>query len=318
MPQMGGELATMKAVRAKVKARISARLRIKKQRQEIWIYNDGQYEQEQICAEKWMRLIYESPVGGAGLLFLVKRKVLSRLYGMYCRTKFSARKIPKFIQKYQVDMTGSSGPYKNFQDFFSRERTDVRFPEEARVMGSPCEGMVSAYTDIDPMMMIAAKGSHFSLGELFGDDELAEEYRGGTMVRIRLTPANYHRMHFFDDGVVTASKLLNGDLFSVSPLAIKRVVRLYCRNKRALIQFASKNFGDAVLVEVGATFVGSIEHCFEDGEEVRRGQQASTFLPGGSLLLMFFKSNTFEPSEDLLKQTAEGYETKMKLGAPLS
>ena len=287
-------------------------------REDIWIYNGGQYERERICAEKWMRLIYEDPVGGAPLLFLAKRKVVSRIYGLYCRTPFSARQIPQFIKDNNVDMTGCKGRYKNFAEFFSREKSGVCFPEQPGVLGSPCEGMVSAYTDIDPQKLIAAKGSYFSLSELFHNDKLAKAYKGGSMVSIRLTPANYHRAHFFDDGVVTASKFIDGDLLSVSPLAVRRIARLYCLNKRALSVFASKNFGDVALVEVGATFVGSIVHCFEKGKPVRRGQQASYFLPGGSLLLMFFKKGEFTPGTSLLKQTAAGYETKIHIGQPLN
>ena len=288
-----------------------------KAKQEIWIYNDGCYEQEKVVAERLMRLIYDHPVGGVTLPFLVKRKALSRLYGMYCRTKHSARKIPKFIRENQVDMTGCNGSYKNFAQFFAREKDGVCFPEEPGVLGSPCEGLACAYTDIDPGNLIAAKGSHFSLGELFGDDELAESYRGGTMLRIRLTPTNYHRVHFFDDGVVRSTKFLKGDLYSVSPLALKRIVRLYCRNKRALIILESQNFGDVALVEVGATFVGSIVHCFENGEHVRRAQLASYFMPGGSLLLAFFKQGAFMPSDNLLAQTAAGYECRVSVGEPL-
>ena len=296
------------------------RLRLRKRRErvhsKIWIYNDGEYEQEQICAEKWMRLIYENPAGPP-LLFFAKRKMVSKLYGIYCRSRISARGIPKFIEKYQVDMQGCEGPYKNFADFFSREKIDVRFPIEDEVLGSPCEGMVSVHNGIRPENLIAAKGSEFSLSELFADENLAQDYAGGTMIQIRLTPANYHRMHFFDDGVVTHSQMLNGDLYSVSPLAINRVMRLYCRNKRAVIKFASQNFGDVVMVEVGATFVGSIVHCFENGDEVKRGQQASYFLPGGSLVLMFFKEGTVTPDDLLLDQTAAGFETKMRIGSSL-
>jgi phosphatidylserine decarboxylase len=284
---------------------------------EIWIYNEGIYEQEQICAERWMRLIYENPASGPPLMFLAKRKMLSRLYGMYCRTPMSARGISKFIEKYQVDMTGCQGPYRNFADFFAREKQGVQFPKENKVLGSPCEGLVSVHTDIQPENLIAAKGSDFSLSELFNDEALAREYKGGTMVQIRLTPANYHRMHFFDDGLITHSEMLNGDLYSVSPLAINRVMKLYCRNKRAIIKFASQNFGDVVLVEVGATFVGSIVHCFKNGEAVSRGQQASYFLPGGSLVLAFFKGGTLNPDELLVKQTTAGYETKMRIGSRL-
>jgi phosphatidylserine decarboxylase len=58
-------------------------------------------------------------------------------------------------------------------------------------------------------------------------------------------------------------------------------------------------------------------HCFKDGEEVRRGQQASYFKPGGSLLLMFFKEGAFKPHETILNQTAAGYETKLGIGEVL-
>jgi phosphatidylserine decarboxylase len=286
-------------------------------RDDVWVYNDGLYEREIICGEKWLRLIYENPASRATLLYLVKRKAASRLYGMYCRTSFSARKIPQFIKRYQVDMTGCDGPYKNYEDFFSREKEGIIFPSEPNILGSPCEAVISAYTDIDASNVVAAKDTYFSLSELFGDETLAKEYEGGTMLRVRLRPTDYHRVHFFDYGVITASKYLNGHLYSVNPIAIKRIARLYCRNKRALVLFSSQNFGDVAMVEIGATFVGSIVHCFEDGDAVKRGQQASFFLPGGSMLLLYFKKGTFTPNELLLKQTADGYETKVNIGEAL-
>jgi len=264
-----------------------------------------------------MRLIYENPVGRASLLWWVKRRTVSRLYGLYCRTPLSARKIPQFIEEHNIDMTGCDEKYRNFAQFFSREKADVSFPKDPAVLGSPCEGNVTISTDIAPEKLIAAKGADFSLAELFGDENLAEEYRGGTMVRIRLTPSNYHRMHFFDDGVVTGAKFLKGDLYSVNPLAVDRVRRLYCRNKRALISFKSQHFGDVAIMEVGATFVGSIVHCFDVGQSVNRGQTASFFLPGGSLVLAFFKAGAFQPDEELLAQTNAGYETRSPIGHPL-
>jgi phosphatidylserine decarboxylase len=289
----------------------------KKNKQQIWIYNDGQLEQERICPERLMRLIYENPVGGASLLWLVKRKAVSRLYGLYCKTRLSARGITKFIEKYNVDMTGCNGTYKNFAQFFAREKSGVAFPQEDSVLGSPCEGLVSVFSDIKPAQIITAKGTKFSLEELFGDASLAQEYSGGTMVSIRLTPANYHRMHFFDAGIVTATRTIKGDLYSVSPLALNRVLKLYCRNKRALIKFSTENFGEVVLVEVGATFVGSIVHCFEEGQHVQRGDVASYFKPGGSLVLMFLKKGEFAPDENLLARTNDGIETKIPIGTVL-
>ena len=296
------------------------RLSLRKQsrrKQQIWIYNEDKLEEEQICPERWMRLIYENPVGGASLLWLVKRKAVSRLYGLYCRTPMSAKVIPRFIEKYGVDMTGCNGQYKNFSQFFSREKENVHFPTEENVLGSPCEGFVSVFADLKADAVVAAKGASFSLTELFRDEHLAKEYEGGTMVSIRLTPAHYHRMHFFDAGTVTGTKMIKGDLYSVSPLALNKVVRLYCRNKRALINFNSHNFDNVTLVEVGATFVGSIVHCFNTGSVIDKGQVASYFKPGGSLILMFVKKGHFVPDPSLVTRTAEGHETKIGIGQPL-
>ena len=289
----------------------------KKTKQQIYIYNDGTLEEERIYPERWMRLIYENPVGGASLLWLVKRKAVSRLYGLYCRTPLSAKVIPRFISQHNIDMSGCKGTYKNFSQFFSRERKNVIFPTEKHVLGAPCEGFVSVFANIQHNQVVAAKGAEFSLAELFADEQLAKEYEGGTMVSIRLTPAHYHRMHFFDDGVVSNTRMIKGDLYSVSPLALKRVLRLYCRNKRAVITYESANFSDVALVEVGATFVGSIVHCFNNGDAMKRSQVASYFKPGGSLILMFLKKGCFLPDEKLVAHTANGYETKVLIGEPL-
>ena len=289
----------------------------RKAKQNIMIYNNGRIEEERICPEKLMRLIYENPIGGASLLWLVKRKAVSRLYGLYCQTRFSARGIPRFIKKYDVDMSGCEGTYKNFSQFFSREKKGIQFPKTDNELGVPCEGLVSVFENIKQDELIAVKGAHFSMHDLFFDKVLANMYDGGHMVSIRLTPANYHRMHFFDNGVVNETRMIKGDLFSVSPIALKKVAKLYCRNKRALIKLKTDNFGEVVLVEVGATFVGSIVHCYEDGQKIKRGEVASYFKPGGSLVLMFLKKGVFMPNEDLVKRTAEGIETKMAIGTVL-
>lgn len=283
----------------------------------IWYYDNKQLVEEKIVAGNIMRLIYENPTGRATLPFLVKRKIFSHLYGAYCRTGHSAKKISTFIKDYNIDMTGCTGSYKNFAEFFSREKSGVLFPEnteESIPIGSPCEGLICVDDNIDPGNLIAAKGSYFPLNQLLGDSKLAESYRDGIMLKIRLTPTNYHRMHFFDDAKIEDIKFIDGHLYSVSPIALPHIANLYCQNKRAVVQLATKNFGDAIIVEVGATFVGSIVHLFKEGDYVKCGQQASYFLPGGSLVMIFFKKGAFVPDKALVSNTKEGFETKINIG----
>jgi len=280
---------------------------------DLMYYNAGKLEHEQVPANKLMRIIYENPLGKATLPFLVKRKILSRLYGAYCQTKFSARNVPKFIQQYNVDMSGCKTEYKSYADFFSREKT-INFPVDTENLFAPCEGLASIYEKITVNSVIAAKGSTFSLAELFDDENLAETYQNGTMVKIRLTPANYHRLHFFDSGKIQQKKPINGHLYSVNPIAVNKIARLYCQNKRAIIVADTANFGTVTIVEVGATFVGSIVHLFNVADSFARGEQASYFLPGGSLVMLFFRQGSVTPAAEIMANTATGFETKISLG----
>jgi len=304
------------------------------------IHHNGQTQPEKIVAEKWLRLIYDADNANqpASLASLASRKMLSRLYGAYCRTSHSRQLITSFLANNDVDLTGCAGSYDNFAQFFAREKSGIVFPKETDVLGSPCEGLASVFTDIDPDAMVAAKGCEYTLAELFGGgkgkaaqlqndcpimqrtldnqdgDQLAERYRGGTCLRLRITPTDYHRMHFFDDGEVTDATFIDGDLHSVNPLAVARIARLYCRNKRVRVQVATQNFGHVTLMEVGATFVGSIVHRFLVGDKARRGRQASYFLPGGSLVLAFFEKGKVMLDEGILRRTAQNIETRVQIG----
>jgi phosphatidylserine decarboxylase len=228
--------------------------------------------------------------------------------------------IGSFIAENNIDMTDCGGEFENFAQFFARRKKGVRFPAQADLMGSPCEGFASAFENIDPSAMIAAKGCKYSLDELFGAPgdsaaaDLAQRYAGGVCLRLRLTPADYHRMHFFDAGEVADATYIDGDLYSVSPIAVKKIARLYCRNKRVRVELSTENFGYVTIVEVGATFVGSIVHKFLVGDIARRGREASYFLPGGSLVLIFFEKGKISPDEGILTRTCDNIETRVKVG----
>lgn len=264
-------------------------------------------------AEGWLRFIYESELGRMSLLKLMRRKIVSVAYGAYCKTKFSARHIGTQVKQYNIDLTGCQEKFSNYAEFFSRQRQNITFPESADVIGSPCQCAASAYSDISSRSSVMAKGNEYPLSELVGDAELAKKYHGGLMLKFRLAPSDYHRVHFFDSGTVLSAKFLDGHLYSVNPIAVDKIAKLYCANKRAVFLQHTDNFGDVLFVEVGATMVGSIKHCFNIGDSVSKGSSAAYFLPGGSLVLVFFENGRFKPCE-LLQRTELGFETKLDVG----
>jgi phosphatidylserine decarboxylase len=103
------------------------------------------------------------------------------------------------------------------------------------------------------------------LEDLLGDHELAEFYRDGCFVTLRLTAAMYHRFHAPHDCHVERVTHIRGDTWNLNPIALARVEKLFCRNERVLIRTRLEATGQLVtLVPVAAILVAGIRLHFLD------------------------------------------------------
>lgn len=287
----------------------------------IRIYNrkTKNYEIEKVAGENYIKWSYESPVGKGLTELLLKKKLFSKLYGAYCDTLLSKKKINSFIRNFDIDMNVSSNKvndFNSFNDFFIRSLTpEARpIPKENNTVISPGDGRLFAYENISINKLIQVKGIHYSLSELIKDNEIAKEYEGGVCLVLRLCPTDYHRFHFVDDGVPMESNFLDGNYYSVNPVALERIPKLYCQNKREWSLFRSDNFGDIIHIEVGATCVGTIIQTYTPNKNVKKGQEKGYFKFGGSTTILLFKRNTIKIDEDILDQTNLGFECKVLMG----
>ena len=287
----------------------------------IRIYNrhTTTYDIENVAGEKYITWTYESPIGKSFLELFIKRKIFSKIYGMYCDSRLSTKKIPSFIDNFSIDMSEymkNKSDFTSFNDFFIREVTPTARPIDTAKnhLISPGYGRLLAYTNIDINKVIQVKHINYSLAELIGDDEIAKEYEGGTCLVLRLCPTDYHRFHFVDSGVPKENHFIKGNYYSVNPTALERIPKLYCQNKREWSIFKSDNFGDIINVEVGATCVGSIVQTYTPDKAVKKGAEKGYFKFGGSTTILFLKPNTVEIDEDILIQSSLGFETKVVLG----
>lgn len=279
----------------------------------------GQKKVELVAGGKYLHLLYGTKAG-LPLVWLIKRKIFSGLYGRLQDLPFSRKKIRGFIHSLGIDMREArmedpSG-YRSFNDFFSRElKPEARpiDPDPYRLV-APADGKISAWDQIDPDRMIQVKGSTYSLTDLLQNRELALQYAGGTCVVIRLSPSDYHRFHFPAAGVPSKTEKITGSYYSVNPMALHKIPRLYCTNKRELTVLSSDNFGDILMIEVGATFVGSIVQTYEPSRYVLKGAEKGYFKFGGSTIILLIKKDSLNIDQDLLFNTAEGLETKVDMG----
>ena len=147
----------------------------------IRIYNrkTSKYDTENVAGEKYIKWCYESPLGKSFLELFIKRKLFSRVYGLYCDTKFSQRKIKPFVKSLSIDMgkcVNDINDYKSFNDFFIRklkpEARPINF--DSNILISPGDGRLFAYTNINMDNLIQVKNIHYSLSELIGDNDIAK------------------------------------------------------------------------------------------------------------------------------------------------
>ncbi|MCI9304637.1 phosphatidylserine decarboxylase [Clostridium sp.] len=287
----------------------------------IQVYNrkTNKYDTENVAGDKYIKWAYESPIGKSFVELFIKRKLFSKLYGNFCDSKLSVKKINSFIKNFNIDtdiFTNDPSDFKSFNDFFIRKLTPESRPinKDKNILISPGDGRLLAYTNIDINSLIQVKGITYSLSELLEDNPIANEYAGGTCLVLRLCPVDYHRLHFIDDGIPEKSNIVNGNYYSVNPTALERIPKLYCQNKREWSIFHSENFGDVILMEVGATCVGSIVQTYEPNKKVSKGDEKSYFKFGGSTTILFFKENTVTIDDDILIQSSFGFETKVIMG----
>jgi phosphatidylserine decarboxylase len=287
----------------------------------IKYYNrkENKYEIEKVAGEKYLNWSYSSPSGKGLLELFLKKKLFSKLYGHYCDTKISSRKINGFIKDFNIDMSeyeSFNGDYSSFNEFFIRSlNPDARVMDKSKdVLISPCDGKISAYENINLDNLVQVKGLSYSLKELLKNNEIYNLYHGGTCLIFRLCPTDYHRFHFFDNGVCGDTTKIKGHYYSVNPIALKSVKRLFCENKREWSIFHSDNFSDVIYMEVGATCVGSIIQSFTPNTRITKGEEKGYFKFGGSTVILFFKKDAVKIHEDLIAQTQLGFETSVLMG----
>ncbi len=291
----------------------------------IKIYNrsTGEYEVENVAGGKILDLLYGCKAGNLGLELLIKRKFYSSLMGVICNSRFSKGMIKNFIKKFDIDMSlykGEVQNFKNFNQFFIREmkeKADNYSSAECDILLSPGDGRLKAWSEIDTNKLIQVKSFSYTLKELLVNNSLSSKYEKGTCLILRLAPIDYHRFHFIDEGICSETIKVKGSYYSVNPVALEKISNVFCKNKREYSILHSKNFGDILYVEVGATSVGSIVQTYTPDCAVLRGDEKGYFKFGGSTVILFFEKGAVSIDKEILMQTELGFETKVLAGEPI-
>jgi len=276
-------------------------------------------ETEAVYGEGFLRFVYESPLGGLPLHALVKRAAFSSWYGQRMDVPGSRSKIAPFLATYGVDVSefaDAPDSFRSFNEFFYRQLKPQARPICAgeNEIAFPADGRHLVLPDIAACADFFIKGIRFDLATLLGDADLAARYANGSMLISRLCPVDYHRFHFPCTGIPDAAKKINGPLYSVSPIALRKRPSILWENKREITTLRTPSLGDVLLLEVGATCVGSIVQTYTPGTTIAKGDEKGYFRFGGSCFITLFEPGKIRFADDLIEHSRAGREVYARMG----
>jgi phosphatidylserine decarboxylase len=237
----------------------------------------------------------------------------------------SASQIEGFMAFHQLDMSEVLLPmdkFKNFNEFFFRAlKPDARpcsAPDDPRVIVSPADSRSVVFDKMEDATRIWVKGRDYSVEKLLGDAYPldAKRYKNGALGIFRLAPQDYHRFHVPVDGVMGTPKLIDGEYYTVNPMAIRSALDVYGENVRVIVPIDSVAHGRVMYICIGAMMVGSTVITRKGGEKIKRAEELGYFKFGGSTILLLFEPGSMKFDDDLIENSKGALETLVRNSFP--
>lgn len=275
---------------------------------------EGNLIERETGQDKFLKGLYTKPIGRLFVRILITKPVTS-VCGFFLNRRISSLFIGRFVKNNNIDMSQyEERKYKSYNDFFTRRikegKRQINFSED--VLISPSDGNATA-VPISEKTVLSIKNTEYTLGELLRDDELAQEFRGGTCFIIRLAVDNYHRYCYVCSGKKSKNIHIKGVLHTVNPVAAEHAP-IYKENSREYTVIQSEKFGKVLQMEVGALVVGKISNYHTGECSVEKGCEKGMFEFGGSTIIVLTQKDKITASPDIVANSGEDCETIVKMG----
>ncbi|MBN1915296.1 MAG: phosphatidylserine decarboxylase [Parachlamydiales bacterium] len=279
--------------------------------------------EEKVYGREYLESLYGtslfSPIVKNLLLPFIRMPFASKAYAKLSQRASSKKKIESFVKEFQIDpeeFEKNIEDFSSFYDFFVRHLKPSARPisQKKDAIIAPADARYLVFPKINAVDGFYVKGAKFTIQELLQDKELAKKYESGSMVIARLAPTDYHRFHFPIDAVPAASWLINGYLYSVNPIAVKKNIKIFTENKRMITPLNAENWKMIFMVEIGATNVGSIVQTYTSDYFYQKGDEKGFFGLGGSTIILLFEEGEILLDPDLIEMSEKKIETKILMG----
>ena len=268
-------------------------------------------------ANSSLKFLYNTVVGRIILKFLTTHFV-SKVAGAFLNSRLSTPMIKSYIKKYNIDISiCEEKKYKSFNEFFKRNLKEGYLENKSKNSKDRFISTANSritYYEISDDLLINVKNSIYSISELIQDDELVKEYEGGICLIYRLSPDNYHRYIFCDDGTQEYLKSIKGKLHTVNPIIYeKNKYKVYTENYREVSILDTKHFGKIIQIEVGAMCVGKIKN-HKEIIEFKKYEEKGYFEFGGSTIIQLIEKDKVKINKQIVENSKNDVETYVAIG----
>jgi phosphatidylserine decarboxylase len=231
------------------------------------------------------------------------------------------KKIAPFIEKHGIDMSEFKPvAYRSYAEFFDREFLPGarRFTQDPGALAAFAEARYFGWACVPADQQLPIKSKSIDPRTLLGSADRAAPFIGGPALVARLSPVDYHHVHYPDDGRTIEQTRLGHRLWTVTWKALQSKPDIYLVNERQVNILETKNFGRLAFVEIGALSVGRIIQKHPLDRPYLRGDEKAVFKFGGSAIVVLGEPGRWKPSDDILLHTRDNIETLVRLGEPVA
>lgn len=256
-----------------------------------------------------LRFLYNTILGRL-ILKLFTSKFFANLGAKYMNSSLSKKRADKFVKEYKINLDlYEENTYSCYNDIFKRKFKNIRFSNNPKDFISPCESNLLV-SKINKDSIFKIKNSVYNLKDIINDDVI-NNYIDGYALIFRLCVDNYHHYIYPDKGYRDDYKEIDGILHTVQPIAYERY-NVYHKNYRTWTTLHTDNFGDVIMVEVGALLIGKVVN--NNQKVFIKGEEKGHFEFGGSTIILFVKGDNVSIDEDILNNSKNGCETFVHIG----
>lgn len=284
-----------------------------------WDRKENKIVESQIFKETFVIFLNKHPLGRFLMKTILPIKFISTLLAIPKHLKRSKKEILPFIKQYGMDKNEFEkdiDEYTSFADFFIRKLKPEARPVDKtqNALVSPCDSQLTLFENIGPDTSFTIKDSKFKLSTLLRDSELAKTFQNGSLAIFYLAPQDYHRYHYPFTGKLESIKRIGKVLYFVSPIALNSGFRPFDVNIRDISIMSTKDIQKILMIELGAVYVGRMEHTNVSLGEKKVGDEKGYFGLGASTIVLVFPEAKVIWDTDIIEMNNKGIPCKVKQG----